>query len=135
MTIEESQMMWKIELDNFEQHKELASKEMKKLYSAVDKVITEGIITYEDFTNDMIDELTTSIVEQGKNNTEVNRATEVDNICKRLAAKYEEKYKNRESLAGNSELSTDNTQVQDESGICEPECTNVESRGNIEEIN
>nr|DAO43235.1 MAG TPA: hypothetical protein [Caudoviricetes sp.] len=135
MTIEESQMMWKIELDNFEQHKELASKEMKKLYSAVDKVITEGIITYEDFTNDMIDELTTSIVEQGKNNTEVNRATEVDNICKRLAAKYEEKYKNRESLAGNSELSTDNTQVQDESGICEPECPNVESRGNIEEIN
>ena len=83
----------------------------------------------------MIDELTTSIVEQGKNNTEVNRATEVDNICKRLAAKYEEKYKNRESLAGNSELSTDNTQVQDESGICEPECPNVESRGNIEEIN
>lgn len=135
MTIEESQMMWKIELDNFEQHKELASKEMKKLYSAVNKVITEGIITYEDFTNDMIDELTTSIVEQGKNNTEVNRATEVDNICKRLAAKYEEKYKNRESLAGNSELSTDNTQVQDESGICEPECPNVESRGNIEEIN
>lgn len=135
MTIEESQMMWKIELDNFEQHKELASKEMKKLYSAVDKVITEGIITYEDFTNDMIDELTTSIVEQGKNNTEVNRATEVDNICKRLAAKYEEKYKNRESLAGNSELSTDNTQVQDESGVCEPECTNVESRGNIEETN
>lgn len=135
MTIEESQMLWKIELDNFEQHKELASKEMKKLYSAVDKVITEGIITYEDFTNDMIDELTTSIVEQGKNNTEVNRATEVDNICKRLAAKYEEKYKNRESLAGNSELSTDNTQVQDESGVCEPECTNVESRGNIEEIN
>lgn len=135
MTIEESQMMWKIELDNFEQHKELASKEMKKLYSAVDKVITEGIITYEDFTNDMIDELTTSIVEQGKNNTEVNRAAEVDNICKRLAAKYEEKYKNRESLAGNSELSTDNTQVQDESGVCEPECTNVESRGNIEEIN
>lgn len=135
MTIEESQMMWKIELDNFEQHKELASKEMKKLYSAVNKVITEGIITYEDFTNDMIDELTTSIVEQGKNNTEVNRATEVDNICKRLAAKYEEKYKNRESLAGNSELSTDNTQVQDESGVCEPECTNVESRGNIEEIN
>lgn len=135
MTIEESQMMWKIELDNFEQHKELASKEMKKLYSAVDKVITEGIITYEDFTNDMIDELTTSIVEQGKNNTEVNRATEVDNICKRLAAKYEEKYKNRESLAGNSELSIDNTQVQDESGVCEPECTNVESRGNIEEIN
>lgn len=135
MTIEESQMMWKIELDNFEQHKELASKEMKKLYSAVDKVITEGIITYEDFTNDMIDELTTSIVEQGKNNTEVNRATEVDNICKRLAAKYEEKYKNREFLAGNSELSTDNTQVQDESGICEPECPNVESRGNIEEIN
>lgn len=93
MTKEESQMMWKIELDNFEQHKELASKEMKKLYSTVDKVITEGIITYEDFTNDMIDELTTSIVEQGKSNAEVNRATEVDNICKRLTEKYEEKYK------------------------------------------
>lgn len=134
MTKEESQMMWKIELDNFEQHKELASKEMKKLYSTVDKVITEGIITYEDFTNDMIDELTTSIVEQGKNNTEMNRATEVDNICKRLTEKYEEKYKNRESLAGDSELSADNTQVQDELGICESECTNVESRGNIEEI-
>lgn len=135
MTIEESQMMWKIELDNFEQHKELASKEMKKLYSAVDKVITEGIITYEDFTNDMIDELTTSIVEQGKSNAEVNRATEVDNICKRLTEKYEEKYKNRESLAGDSELPANNTQVQDELGICESEYTDAESGGNIEEIN
>lgn len=134
MTKEESQMMWKIELDNFEQHKELASKEMKKLYSTVDKVITEDIITYEDFTNDMIDELTTSIVEQGKSNAEVNRATEVDNICKRLTEKYEEKYKNRESLAGDSELPANNTQVQDELGICESEYTDAESGGNIEEI-
>ena len=60
MTHEESLMMWKIELDNFNKlGTDNASKDIKKLYEVLDKVITAGTITYEDFTKDMIDELTT----------------------------------------------------------------------------
>ena len=58
MTHEESLMMWKLEMENFNKNIGLASKDMKKMYSILDTVINEGIVTYEDFTNDMIDELT-----------------------------------------------------------------------------
>ncbi len=39
MTKEESLMMWKLELDNFNKHIEYASNPMKKLYKELDKVI------------------------------------------------------------------------------------------------
>ena len=82
MTHEESLMMWKIELDNFNKlGTDKASKDIKKLYEVLDKVITAGTITYEDFTKDMIDELTTLMVEAGKEGKELDRATEVDTIC------------------------------------------------------
>lgn len=135
MTHEESLMMWKIELDNFNKlGTDKASKDIKKLYEVLDKVITAGTITYEDFTKDMIDELTTLMVEAGKEGKELDRATEVDTICKRLTEKYEAKYNEGEFVEGDPELSTDNSQIQDESGVCEPECASEESRGNTTEI-
>lgn len=135
MTHEESLMMWKIELDNFNKlGTDKASKDIKKLYEVLDKVITAGTITYEDFTKDMIDELTTLMVEAGKEGKELDRATEVDNICKRLTEKYEAKYNEGESVEGDPELSTDNSQIQDESGVCESECASEESRGDTPEI-
>lgn len=131
MTQEESVMMWKMELEHFKP--EFASKEVKKLYKTLDKVITDAVITYEDFTNDMIDELTTLLIENTNNNVELDRAEQVDTICKRLNDKYEEKYNERESLAGDTELPTDSVEVQDEPRVCESECTNEESIGDTEE--
>lgn len=132
MTQEESMMMWKLELNNFKP--EMHSKEVKGLYKILDKVIPEGIITYEDFTNDMIDELTTLTVENGKADVEPDRAEQVNTLCKRLTEKYEEKYNQRESVAGDTELPTDSAEVQDEPGVCESECTDEESTGDTETI-
>lgn len=134
MTHEESLMMWKIELDNFNKSGiDKASKDIKKLYEVLDKVITTGTITYEDFTKDMIDELTTLMVEAGKEGKEIDRATEVDTICKRLTEKYETKYNERESGTGTTELSTDNTEVSDTEELHESECVSEESvRDNTE---
>lgn len=132
MTQEESVTMWKIELENFKP--EFASKEVKKLYKTLDKVITEGIITYENFTNDMIDELTTLLIETTNTDKVATRAEQVDIICKRLNDKYEKKYNERESVAGDKELPTDTVEVQDESRVCESECADEESTGDIEKI-
>lgn len=113
MTQEESLMMWKLEMENFNKNIGLASKDMKKMYSILDTVINEGIVTYEDFTNDMIDELTTLMVEEGKSgNGQKDRATEIDIICKRLTEKYEAKHKEGKSGAGDTELSADNTDIR-----------------------
>ena len=131
MTQEESVMMWKMELEHFKP--EFASKEVKKLYKTLDKVITNAVIAYEDFTNDMIDELTTLLIENTNNEVVLDKAEQVDTICKRLNDKYEEKYNKRESLAGDKELSDSNTEIQNEPRLCEPEYTDEESRGNTEE--
>ena len=63
MTIEESKMMWKLEVENNKPLYGSFSKEMKRLYNKVDELINEGVITYEDFTNDVIDSITTTIVD------------------------------------------------------------------------
>lgn len=84
MTIEESKMMWKLEVENNKPLYSSFSKEMKRLYNKVDELINEGVITYEDFTNDVIDSITTTIVDNGKNNkvehTGGDREVLVDNI-------------------------------------------------------
>lgn len=135
MTHEESLMMWKLEMENFNKNIGLASKDMKKMYSILDTVINEGIVTYEDFTNDMIDELTTLMVEEGKSgNGQKDRATEIDIICKRLTEKYETKYNERESGTGTTELSTDNTEVSDTEELHESECVSEECNGDSSEI-
>nr|DAR21010.1 MAG TPA: hypothetical protein [Caudoviricetes sp.] len=123
MTIEESKMMWKLEVENNKPLYGSFSKEMKRLYNKVDELINEGIITYEDFTNDVIDSITTTIVDNGKSNATPSRADQVNAMCNMLFKKYEE-YKKVEHTGGDREVLADNTELSDETGLCESECTN-----------
>lgn len=123
MTIEESKMMWKLEVENNKPLYGSFSKEMKRLYNKVDELINEGIITYEDFTNDVIDSITTTIVDNGKSNATPSRADQVNAMCNMLFKKYEE-YKKVEHTGGDREVLADNTELSDETRLCESECTN-----------
>lgn len=122
MTIEESKMMWKLEVENNKPLYGSFSNEMKRLYNKVDELINEGVITYEDFTNDVIDSITTTIVDNGKSNATPSRADQVDAMCNILFKKYEE-YKKVEHTGGDREVLADNTELSDETGLCESECT------------
>lgn len=122
MTIEESKMMWKLEVENNKSLYGSFSNEMKRLYNKVDELINEGVITYEDFTNDVIDSITTTIVDNGKSNATPSRADQVDAMCNMLFKKYEE-YKKVEHTGGDREVLADNTELSDETGLCESECT------------
>lgn len=123
MTIEESKMMWKLEVENNKPLYSSFSKEMKRLYNKVDELINEGVITYEDFTNDVIDSITTTIVDNGKNNAEPSRADQVNAMCDMLFKKYEE-YKKVEHTGGDREVLADNTEFSNKTRLCESECTN-----------
>ena len=123
MTIEESKMMWKLEVENNKPLYGSFSKEMKRLYNKVDELINEGVITYEDFTNDIIDSITTTIVDNGKNNAEPSRADQVNAMCDMLFKKYEE-YKKVEHTGGDREVLADNTELSNKTRLCESECTN-----------
>lgn len=122
MTIEESKMMWKLEVENNKPLYSSFSKEMKRLYNKVDELINEGVITYEDFTNDVIDSITTTIVDNGKNNAEPSRADQVNAMCNMLFKKYEE-YKKVEHTGGDREVLADNTELSNKTRLCESECT------------
>ena len=123
MTIEESKMMWKLEVENNKPLYSSFSNEMKRLYNKVDELINEGVITYEDFTNDVINSITTTIVDNGKSNATPSRADQVNAMCNMLFKKYEE-YKKVEHTGGDREVLADNTELSDETGLCESECTN-----------
>lgn len=122
MPIEESKMMWKLEVENNKPLYSSFSKEMKRLYNKVDELINEGVITYEDFTNDVIDSITTTIVDNGKNNAEPSRADQVNAMCDMLFKKYEE-YKKVEHTGGDREVLADNTELSNKTRLCESECT------------
>lgn len=123
MTIEESKMMWKLEVESNRPLYDSFSKEMKRLYNKVDELINEGVITYEDFTNDVIDSITTTIVDNGKSNAEPSRADQVNAMCDMLFKKYEE-YKKVEHTGGDREVLADNTELSNKTRLCESECTN-----------
>ena len=123
MTIEESKMMWKLEVENNKPLYGSFSKEIKRLYNKVDQLINEGVITYEDFTNDVIDSITTTIVDNGKSNAEPSRADQVNAMCDMLFNKYEE-YKKVEHTGGDREVLADNTELSNKTRLCESECTN-----------
>lgn len=123
MTIEESKMMWKLEVENNKPLYSSFSKEMKRLYNKVDELINEGVITYEDFTNDVIDSITTTIVDNGKSSAEPSRADQVNAMCDILFKKYEE-YKKVEHTGGDREVLADNTELSNKTRLCESECTN-----------
>lgn len=122
MTIEESKMMWKLEVENNKPLYGSFSNEMKRLYNKVDELINEGVITYEDFTNDVIDSITTTIVDNGKSNAEPSRADQVNAMCDMLFKKYEE-YKKVEYTGGDREVLADNTELSNKTRLCESECT------------
>ena len=122
MTIEESKMMWKLEVESNKPLYSSFSKEMKRLYNKVDELINEGVITYEDFTNDVIDSITTTIVDNGKSNAEPSRADQVNAMCDILFKKYEE-YKKVEHTGGDREVLADNTELSNKTRLCESECT------------
>lgn len=122
MAIEESKMMWKLEVENNKPLYGSFSKEMKRLYNKVDELINEGVITYEDFTNDVIDSITTTIVDNGKSNAEPSRADQVNAMCDMLFKKYEE-YKKVEHTGGDREVLADNTELSNKTRLCESECT------------
>lgn len=122
MTIEESKMMWKLEVENNKPLYGSFSKEMKRLYNKVDELINEGVITYEDFTNDVIDSITTTIVDNGKSNAEPSRVDQVNAMCDMLFKKYEE-YKKVEHTGGDREVLVDNTELSNKIRLCESECT------------
>ena len=125
--------MWNIEKSNVDQVN--FTKGMKAWYKAVDKVIENGIITYEDFTNDTIDELTTLMVQEGKGEIDtVDRVEQIDLMCKRLTKRYEEKYNARELGTGITELSTDSAEVSDPEKLHESECITEESVSDNTEI-
>lgn len=134
MTHEESKNMWELEKKN--SRPELFTKPMKKLYDVVEKCIEDDIIRYDDFTSDMIDELTTVMVENGKKEEEttLDRAEQIDQICNNLTKKYEQKYSTRESGVGVADVHTDSVEVQDTEGLCESECATVESTDDSTEI-
>lgn len=123
MTIEESKMMWKLEVENSKPLYGSFSKEMKRLYNKVDELINEGVITYEDFTNDVIDSIITTIVDNGKSSAEPSRADQVNAMCDMLFKKYEE-YKKVEHTGGDREVLADNTELSNKTRLCESECTN-----------
>lgn len=123
MTIEESKMMWKLEVENNKPLYGSFSKEMKRLYNKVDELINEGVITYEDFTNDVIDSITTTIVDNGKSSAEPSRADQVNAMCDILFKKYKE-YKKVEHTGGDREVLADNTELSNKTRLCESECTN-----------
>lgn len=123
MTIEESKMMWKLEVENNKPLYGSFSNEMKRLYNKVDELINEGVITYEDFTNDVIDSITTTIVDNGKSNATPSRADQVNAMCDMLFKKYEE-YKKVEHTGGDREVLADNTELSNKTRLCESECTN-----------
>lgn len=122
MTIEESKIMWKLEMENNKPLYDSFSNEMKQLYNKVDELINEGIITYEDFTNDVIDSITTTIVDNGKSNATPSRADQVNAMCNMLFKKYEE-YKKVEHTGGDREVLADNTELSNKTRLCESECT------------
>lgn len=121
MTIEESKIMWNLEKENI--NFKLLTKGMKALYDKVDELINDGTITYEDFTNDMIDALTNNIISNGQANTEPNRAEQINAICESLLNKYEE-YHRIESTEGDTGVLADNTELSNKTRLCESECTN-----------
>lgn len=96
MTVEESISMWNIEKDNINHN--ILSKKMLKLYNVVDKYISKGLLLYDEFTKDTIN----MAVNMVDNDVNTNRLEQIDTMCSKLINKYEDKYKDRESVEGDN---------------------------------
>ena len=132
MTAEESKLIWELEKKNT--NFDALSKPLQKLFKTVDKAIYAEVISYEEFTNDMIDGVTDCIVANTKNGEDKERAEVIENIAERLIKKYNAKYKARKSLGGNKKDAVDNTEVQNEPRIYTSSTESTESTGITETI-
>lgn len=132
MTKEESIAMWKVEKEHT--NKNLLTKKMSKLFDLTEELIMNGDLMYDQFSGDMLDEVTTTIIEGSKNETNLDRAAQIDLICERLYEKYTKQYNNSESREGDNGILVDNTEVSDESGVCTSEDTSSTSTEHITEI-
>lgn len=132
MTKEESINLWKLEKEA--SNTAVFTDGMKKLWDKVDELINNGDLMYDQFTSDIIDELTTIIVDKTKEGTELDRTEQINCMCNKLYEKYTEQHNNTESGEGDPGVLADTVEVQDESGVCEPEDTAVVSGDNITEI-
>lgn len=133
MTREESINLWKLEKES--SNTAVFTDGMKKLWDKVDGLINNGELMYDQFTSDIIDELTTVIVDKTKDGVELDRVAQIDDMCDRLYEKYTKQYNNTESGEGDNRVLVDTTEVQDEPRVCEPESTVEASGDNTTEIN
>lgn len=85
MTHEESKALWRLEKEHI--NKEFLSDGMKNLYETVDKLIEENVITYDDFTQDLLNALT-EIVKEEQADTLEQRQENINTICITLIEKY-----------------------------------------------
>ena len=60
MTSEESKNLWKLEMLSFQESEKQGNvtPELKKLYNVVDRLINTDLLQYDEFCNDMSEELT-----------------------------------------------------------------------------
>lgn len=114
MTYEESKILWKLEKEHISNN--LVSKQMKKLYDRVDELITTDKLTYQDFTNDMIDATTDILVDTKEHKS---RVEQINKVCEHLYDKYTKQYNDGESGIGDTEVLVDCTALQDTEGLCE----------------
>lgn len=110
MTVEESKSIWKIEKANLDKIS-VHIPSLVKLYSKVDELIESGELLYDQFTNDMIDETTTMIINNTKEAEEPDRITQINQICNALYDKYTKQHNDAESREGDSDVSTDCVEV------------------------
>lgn len=101
MTKEESIVKWNEEKSsvNFETLYN-SYERTRKLFNIVDEYINKGLLMYDEFNNDIIDGITNRIISNTKNNINEDKFQMLDNICGDLIEKYNDKYKNKESLVG-----------------------------------
>lgn len=133
MTREESINLWKLEKES--SNTAVFTDGMKRLWDKVDELINSGELMYDQFTSDIIDALTTIIVDKTKDGVELDRVTQIDYMCDKLYEKYTEQYNNTEPGEGDTGVLVDTLEVQDEPGVCESECTEEVSGDNTTEIN
>lgn len=59
MTNDESKNLWKLEMLSFKESEKSGNTtpELKKLYNTVDRLINSDLLLYDEFCNDMADEL------------------------------------------------------------------------------
>lgn len=133
MTREESINLWKLEKES--SNTAVFTEGMNKLWDKVDELINNGDLMYDQFTSDIIDELTTIVVDKTKEGVELDRVAQIDCMCDRLYEKYTKQYNNTEPGEGDSGVLADTTEVQDEPGVCESEDTVEVSGTDTTEIN